>query len=138
MTYGSRGDRTGGIYRFVGRKRAVDESCPAEQANGQKCEATVQADSVGLADGTVYNISGLAEEKVEELVSSGKKVMMCGLDANLLQGKDCRHRRWCRQGARRVPLPSSLDRGLIAISDRKFRSSKNELQLERERSSACL
>ncbi|KAH7174908.1 uncharacterized protein B0J16DRAFT_364901 [Fusarium flagelliforme] len=68
LSYGSRGDRTGGIYKFVGRKRAADESCPAEQPNGEKCESAVKADSVGLADGTIYNISSLADEKVEELV----------------------------------------------------------------------
>ncbi|KAJ4007705.1 hypothetical protein NW752_010374 [Fusarium irregulare] len=68
LTYSSRGDRTGALYRFIGRKRAADESCPAEQPNGRKCEASVKANSVGLADGTVYNISDLADEKVEELV----------------------------------------------------------------------
>ena len=52
-----------------GRKRAADESCPAEQPNGGKCEASVQPNSVGLADGTIYNISDLADDKVEELVS---------------------------------------------------------------------
>lgn len=73
MTYSSRGDRTGGLYRFVGRKRAADESCPEEQPSGGKCEASVKANSVGLADGTVYNISGLADEKVEQLVSFGMR-----------------------------------------------------------------
>ncbi|KAG5659158.1 hypothetical protein HG530_011812 [Fusarium avenaceum] len=67
MTYSSRGDRTGGSYTFVGRKRADDKSCPAEQPDGGKCEASVEPNVLGLADGTVYNISGLTEEKVQEL-----------------------------------------------------------------------
>ncbi|KAF4975468.1 hypothetical protein FZEAL_7747 [Fusarium zealandicum] len=67
MAYGSRGDRTGGSYWFVGRKRADDESCPAEQPGGGKCEAVVKPDTLGLADGTVYSIAGLTDEKLQEL-----------------------------------------------------------------------
>ncbi|KAM0237870.1 hypothetical protein ACHAP5_008878 [Fusarium lateritium] len=67
MTYSSRGDRTGGSYTFVGRKRADDQSCPAEQPGGGKCEASVKPNTLGLADGTKYDITGLTDEKVEEL-----------------------------------------------------------------------
>ncbi|KAK1999417.1 hypothetical protein LX36DRAFT_655553 [Colletotrichum falcatum] len=67
MTYSSRGDRTGGSYWFLSRKRAEDESCPAEQPSGGKCEAGVKPNTLGLADGTQYNIEGLADEKVQEL-----------------------------------------------------------------------
>ncbi|CAF3468778.1 unnamed protein product [Fusarium graminearum] len=67
MTYSSRGDRTGGSYSFVGRKRAADNSCPAEQPDGGKCEAGVKPGLLGLSDGTVYNIADLSDEKVEEL-----------------------------------------------------------------------
>ncbi|GKU14530.1 unnamed protein product [Fusarium langsethiae] len=49
MTYSSRGDRTGGSYWFVGRKRADNESCPAEQPGGGKCEAGVEPNV--LSDG---------------------------------------------------------------------------------------
>lgn len=68
MSYNSRGDRTGGSYWFLGRKRAEDKSCPVEQAEG-KCEATVEPNALGLTDGTMYDIAGLSEEKVQELVS---------------------------------------------------------------------
>ncbi|RGP68821.1 hypothetical protein FSPOR_5027 [Fusarium sporotrichioides] len=67
MTYSTRGDRTGGKYFFVGRKRADDESCPAEQSGGGKCEAGVEPNVLGLADGTVYSIADLTDEKVQEL-----------------------------------------------------------------------
>ncbi|GKT44497.1 uncharacterized protein ColSpa_04678 [Colletotrichum spaethianum] len=67
MSYSSRGDRTGGSYWFVGRKRADDESCPAEQPGSGKCEASVKPDTLGLADGTKYSIIGLTDEKVQEL-----------------------------------------------------------------------
>ncbi|KAK1961025.1 hypothetical protein LY78DRAFT_706793 [Colletotrichum sublineola] len=67
MTFSSRGDRTGGTYWFVGRKRADDESCPAEQPDGGKCEFGVKPDTLGLADGTEYSIAGLTDEKVQEL-----------------------------------------------------------------------
>ncbi|KDN61208.1 hypothetical protein CSUB01_12307 [Colletotrichum sublineola] len=68
MTFSSRGDRTGGTYWFVGRKRADDESCPAEQPDGGKCESGVKPDTLGLADGTEYSIAGLTDEKVQELM----------------------------------------------------------------------
>ncbi|KAL4724454.1 hypothetical protein ACLX1H_009070 [Fusarium chlamydosporum] len=67
MSFSSRGDRTGGSYWFVGRKRAEDESCLAEQPAGGKCEATVKPNTLGLADGTEYNIADLSDEKVQEL-----------------------------------------------------------------------
>jgi hypothetical protein len=66
LSYTSRGDRTGGSYTFLSRKRAEDESCPAEQPDGGRCEASVKPDILGLEDGTVYNIAGLTDEKVEE------------------------------------------------------------------------
>ncbi|KAG8664884.1 hypothetical protein FPOAC2_13786 [Fusarium poae] len=69
LSYTSRGDRTGGSYTFLSRKRAEDESCPAEQPDGGRCEASVKPDILGLEDGTVYNIAGLTDEKVEELES---------------------------------------------------------------------
>jgi hypothetical protein len=91
MTYSSRGDRTGGSYWFVGRKRADDASCPAEQPGGGKCEAGVEPDVLGLADGTVYSIAGLTDEKVQELVSfrcsPWRHMMMCivsGMNADFL------------------------------------------------------
>ncbi|KAJ0162424.1 putative secreted protein [Colletotrichum tanaceti] len=67
LPYTTRGDRTGGKYFFIGRKRADDTSCPAEQPGVGKCEAVVQADTLGLADGTEYSIAGLSEDKVQEL-----------------------------------------------------------------------
>ncbi|XEV01219.1 hypothetical protein FSHL1_006506 [Fusarium sambucinum] len=67
MAYGSRGDRTAGKYYFVGRKRADDLSCPAEQPEGGKCESVVEPNALGLFDGTMYNIEGLSEEKIQEL-----------------------------------------------------------------------
>ncbi|CCF32666.1 hypothetical protein CH063_05006 [Colletotrichum higginsianum] len=67
LSYSSRGDRTGGQYWFVGRKRADDNSCPAEQPGGGKCEAVAKPDTLGLADGTEYNITGLSDEKLQEL-----------------------------------------------------------------------
>ncbi|RGP64495.1 hypothetical protein FLONG3_9554 [Fusarium longipes] len=67
MTYSSRGDRTGSKYWFVSRKRADDESCLAEQTDGEKCEAFVESNVIGLADGTMYSIAELTDEKVEEL-----------------------------------------------------------------------
>ncbi|KAK1976143.1 hypothetical protein LZ30DRAFT_667343 [Colletotrichum cereale] len=67
MTYSSNGDRTGGSYWFVGRKRANDELCPAEQPGGGKCEASVKPNTLGLADGTEYSIAGLTDVKVQEL-----------------------------------------------------------------------
>lgn len=115
MTYSSRGDRTGGSYSFVGRKRADDKSCPAEQPDGGKCEASVEPNVLGLADGTVYNISGLTEEKVQELVSFAYSPRSTELNADFLpplEGEDRQHRRWCRRRARRVREPAPLDRGL--------------------------
>lgn len=117
MTYSSRGDRTGGSYSFVGRKRAADNSCPAEQPDGGKCEAGVKPDLLGLSDGTVYNIADLSDEKVEELVSFAcnsrrEVIMMCRMDADPLTGEDCQHRRWCRCCPCRVRAPSPLNRGL--------------------------
>ncbi|KAL8386364.1 hypothetical protein RB599_007980 [Gaeumannomyces hyphopodioides] len=67
MPFSSRGDRTGGRYWFRNRKRADDRSCPAEQPGVGKCEAAVKPDTLVLADGTKYNISGLADDKVEEM-----------------------------------------------------------------------
>ncbi|KAF6828984.1 hypothetical protein CPLU01_08214 [Colletotrichum plurivorum] len=67
LPYTTRGDRTGGRYWFLNRKRAEDESCPADQPDGGNCEAVVEADTLGLADGTEYNISGLTSEKLQEL-----------------------------------------------------------------------
>ncbi|EHA55880.1 hypothetical protein MGG_08373 [Pyricularia oryzae 70-15] len=66
LPYTTRGDRTGGSYSFVNRKRAIDETCPAEQPLG-RCEATVKPDTIGLADGTEYNITSLSEDQVNEL-----------------------------------------------------------------------
>ncbi|EJT79319.1 hypothetical protein GGTG_04404 [Gaeumannomyces tritici R3-111a-1] len=67
MPFSSRGDRTGGRYWFRSRKRADDRSCPAEQAGVGKCEAAAKPDTLVLADGTKYSISGLADDKVEEM-----------------------------------------------------------------------
>ncbi|KAI8175814.1 hypothetical protein K4K54_004980 [Colletotrichum sp. SAR 10_86] len=67
LPYTTRGDRTGGKYWFLNRKRADDLSCPAEQPGAGKCEAVVKPDVLGLADGTAYNIADLADEKVQEL-----------------------------------------------------------------------
>ncbi|KAL8354336.1 hypothetical protein RB601_003953 [Gaeumannomyces tritici] len=67
MPFSSRGDRTGGRYWFRNRKRADDRSCPAEQAGVGKCEAAAKPDTLVLADGTKYSISGLADDKVEEM-----------------------------------------------------------------------
>jgi len=67
LPYTTRGDRTGGNYWFLNRKRADDESCPAEQPGAGKCEAVVKPDTLGLADGTEYDITGLPDEKITEL-----------------------------------------------------------------------
>ncbi|TLD28205.1 hypothetical protein PspLS_03756 [Pyricularia sp. CBS 133598] len=67
LRYTSRGDRTGAFYWFNSLKRAVDESCPAEQPGVGKCDAVVEPDVIGLADGTEYNIAGLSADKVEEI-----------------------------------------------------------------------
>ncbi|EYB29736.1 hypothetical protein FG05_30214 [Fusarium graminearum] len=77
MAYNSRGDRTGAKYWFLGRKRAAAKSCPAEQADG-KCEATAEPNALGLVDGTMYNIAGLSEEKVQEL----EKIAVTGAGAD--------------------------------------------------------
>ncbi|KAL0936273.1 uncharacterized protein CTRU02_208488 [Colletotrichum truncatum] len=60
------GDRTGGKYWFPSRKRA-DLSCPADQPDAGKCEAVVKPDTLGLADGTEYNIAGLSDEEIQKL-----------------------------------------------------------------------
>ncbi|GKU13933.1 unnamed protein product [Fusarium langsethiae] len=67
MRYTNRGDRTGGYYYFASRKRADDETCLAAQPEGGKCEASVKANALGLEDGTMYDITGLTEEKIQEL-----------------------------------------------------------------------
>ncbi|TDZ65271.1 putative secreted protein [Colletotrichum trifolii] len=67
LPYTTRGDRTGGKYWFLNRKRADDQSCPAEQPGVGKCEAVVKPNLLVLDDGTEYDIAGLAEDKVEEL-----------------------------------------------------------------------
>ncbi|CEI67685.1 hypothetical protein FVEN_g9504 [Fusarium venenatum] len=67
LSYGSRGDRTAGKYYFIGRKRADDLSCPAEQPGSGKCEAAVEPNALGLVEGTMYDIAGLTEEKIQEL-----------------------------------------------------------------------
>ncbi|KAK1656511.1 hypothetical protein BDP55DRAFT_109264 [Colletotrichum godetiae] len=69
LPYTTRGDRTGGKYWFLNRKRAIDESCLADQPDGGECEASVKPDTLGLADGTDYDITGLTDEKVQEFVS---------------------------------------------------------------------
>ncbi|KAI6372556.1 hypothetical protein MCOR25_003715 [Pyricularia grisea] len=66
IPYITRGDRTGGSYWFLNRKRAIDNTCPAEQPQG-KCTATVKPDTLGLADGTEYNITSLSDDQVSEL-----------------------------------------------------------------------
>lgn len=53
----------------MSRKRILEESCPAEQPIGGKCEATVRPDVFHFEDGTEYNIGNLTDEKVSELVS---------------------------------------------------------------------
>lgn len=70
LAYTSRGLRTGARYWFLNLKRAEDETCPAAQPEGGKCEASVKPNVLGLADGTEYNIEGLSDEKVAEMVSS--------------------------------------------------------------------
>ncbi|EJT72391.1 hypothetical protein GGTG_09257 [Gaeumannomyces tritici R3-111a-1] len=67
LPFTTRGNRTGGKYWFLNRKRAIEDTCPAEQADGGKCTSSVKYNTVGLADGTEYNITGLSEEKVQEL-----------------------------------------------------------------------
>ncbi|KAH9433824.1 hypothetical protein MCOR02_005862 [Pyricularia oryzae] len=67
LPYTNRGDRTGGHYWFNSLKRSVDDSCPAEQPGGGKCDAGVQPDVIGLADGTEYSIAGLSADKIEEI-----------------------------------------------------------------------
>lgn len=69
MRYTNRGDRTGGYYYFPTLKRAADNSCPTEQPADGKCEASVKPNALGLEDGTMYDITGLTEEKIQELVS---------------------------------------------------------------------
>lgn len=136
MTYSSRGDRTGGSYTFVGRKRADDKSCPAEQPDGGKCEASVEPNVLGLADGTVYNISGLTEEKVQELVSFAFSPRSTELNADFrppLKGEDCQHRRWCRRRARRVREPAPLDRGFKPQARSLIRSCLGTGSLDRAR-----
>ncbi|KLU84422.1 hypothetical protein MAPG_03465 [Magnaporthiopsis poae ATCC 64411] len=78
LPYHSRGDRTGGKYWFVNRKRALDHACPAEQPDAKKCTSTVKYNSVGLADGAEYDITGLSEDKVKEL----EKVAFSGASAD--------------------------------------------------------
>ncbi|TLD21233.1 hypothetical protein PspLS_09301 [Pyricularia sp. CBS 133598] len=68
IPYRTRGDRTGGSYWFLNRKRSIDETCPAEQSEG-KCEAVAKPDAIGLADGTEYNITGLSDDKIDELMA---------------------------------------------------------------------
>ncbi|CAF3443441.1 hypothetical protein SNK03_007673 [Fusarium graminearum] len=67
MRYTNRGDRTGGYYYFPTLKRAADNSCPTEQPADGKCEASVKPNALGLEDGTMYDITGLTEEKIQEL-----------------------------------------------------------------------
>lgn len=138
MSYSSRGDRTGGSYSFVGRKRADDKSCPAEQPDGGKCEASVEPNVLGLADGTVYNISGLTEEKVQELVSFAYSPRRPEVNADALPpiaGEDCQHRRWCRRRARRVREPAPLDRGVKPQARSLLRSCLGTGSLDRARTS---
>ncbi|KAL8388881.1 hypothetical protein RB599_010177 [Gaeumannomyces hyphopodioides] len=67
LPYINRGDRSGGKYWFLNRKRALEDTCPAEQPDGGKCTSSVKYNTVGLADGTEFNITDLSDEKVEEL-----------------------------------------------------------------------
>ncbi|OBS29639.1 hypothetical protein FPOA_03578 [Fusarium poae] len=67
MAYSSRRDRTAGKYYFIGRKRADDKSCPAEETDGGDCKSFVKPNALGLEDGTMYDIAGLTEEKIQEL-----------------------------------------------------------------------
>ena len=61
MTVNSRPNYTGSYYYFASRKRAEDTTC----------EGSVAPDTLVLADGvTQYDIVGLDEAKVEELVST--------------------------------------------------------------------
>ncbi|KAK1993699.1 hypothetical protein LX36DRAFT_615465 [Colletotrichum falcatum] len=83
LPYTTRGDRTGGKYWFLNRKIADDHSCPAEQPGAGKCEAEVKPDTLGLADGTEYNIAGLTDEKVQEL----EKIANTGAGADAVPGE---------------------------------------------------
>ncbi|TLD27047.1 hypothetical protein PspLS_04319 [Pyricularia sp. CBS 133598] len=80
LAYTSRGLRTGARYWFLNRKRAEDETCPAAQPDGGKCEASVKPNVLGLADGTEYNIEGLSDEKVAEM----EKIMATGAGADAM------------------------------------------------------
>ncbi|CZS75084.1 unnamed protein product [Fusarium graminearum] len=64
MRYTNCRDRIGGYYYFPTLKRAVNKSCPIEQPEGRKCEASVKPNALGLKDGTIYDITGLTEEKI--------------------------------------------------------------------------
>ncbi|KAH9438250.1 hypothetical protein MCOR02_001888 [Pyricularia oryzae] len=80
LAYTSRGLRTGARYWFLNLKRAEDETCPAAQPEGGKCEASVKPNVLGLADGTEYNIEGLSDEKVAEM----EKIMATGAGADAM------------------------------------------------------
>lgn len=73
------GRRTGGRwYNSSTRRHSVgalegddnNKTCPAEQyVEEGECRTYVKPDLFGLADGTTFNITGLDEDKVMELVS---------------------------------------------------------------------
>lgn len=61
MSVNSRPNYTGTFYWFAGRKRAENTACEGE----------VKPDTLVLADGTTkYDIVGLDDAKVDELVST--------------------------------------------------------------------
>lgn len=72
MTVNSRPNYTGSYYYFAGRKRAADTTC----------EGSVAPDTLVLADGvTKYDIAGLDEARVEELVSAVLSCVSASLPA---------------------------------------------------------
>ncbi|EJT73779.1 hypothetical protein GGTG_07635 [Gaeumannomyces tritici R3-111a-1] len=91
LPYTTRGDRSGAHIWFVNRKRAADESCPAEQpgTGTEKCTASVMYNTIGLADGTEYDIAGLSEAQVEEL----DKISVSGAGVEAVPASFALHRR---------------------------------------------
>jgi hypothetical protein len=92
MTVNSRPNYTGSYYWFASRRRAEDSTC----------SESVKPDTLVLADGTTkYDIVGLDDAKVEELVSATYHLICHDhkLTSLVMQACYCWFRSWSRRDA---------------------------------------
>lgn len=78
MSRGDGGSLNGAVWRAASllRRGPEEESCPASQGG---CKETAKPDKVVLADGAEYNLKGLDDTKLNELVSTKPSLKFRGM-----------------------------------------------------------